>query len=1064
MGGSGKKPAASKKLASVSKLTVTPDLEGRFKTYVRCGQKILVPGGWWDPSTVPGSARKKKDTATIIDFDPRHPVIQGRKNNPPGIKTMAMAKFTLENQEGRGDENLQWESVAVVETWARDFNKTAERAELLSKAQQHLASNPGLHRRIEGAAAATEEISTLSTAASFFELIEPHVKQQVCRNGEEGSWKWGYRCVLDLKPKKTVYWTWGGTKDKPGSSTKEFFRYLKRDFPDVYSAYVEQTQTSITTGADGQIVKRYTLEAAWSFHVDCAVWMAKDMRALMLGSTKAARNFFGKLDPRYRAPSRPTLNLILHSIFEVLRGHLVKLVSTVREEVRGPYASAGMDIWTVENVSRSFVAITLKIVQLGKMDVSYTVEELREARHSGDEEKYARMIENPTYVTDTAKTEEFLIAFDSFDDNEHTGKNILHFTVKALKEVNVRLDDLVKIVLDGAANGRLAMRLAGIVARWCTPHILALVESDVEKDVPEYAAHMKALRTRHAAVRGSTKAQNCFKKLQIDAGVKAYQTLSVLGGRNLTRWGGDLRMLRLDNITASFMNRTVNRHFPGVYARAAAEYDVDLELEEEIGDLRTVVIEDIEDALPPRVVHADDDDQDGAAVVVARAAEGAAGDWDDVEMADTAEPEVPPKTTMRRKYLSNTTDSTKSPHYRNPDLKQEDRQVEAFLDPLGEVTNKTQAHKSDTIKGVVEPHRVYRLTIQLRNHYKRGTLVLPKLDERDRTKRLNHDELVNTTQTGMVPMIKKMLEAAVKSIDRRVSCPDSNVLMCAMLDVGFSWTSATRTIDSEERPIFSAADKDKAEKIYSQEFEKYADLLHDAEKAAWKRQQDEHLAQFAVARGGVNKGTAPSPSKRGTKRRSTKEENEDAVVVVDGPDEDDHAGRPTTTTATTPPPATEPFVLPASKYNNDARHKEKTAFANLKLNTGAFRQFKKKKSGVDMFAFLAAFKDEYPIHAALLRAHLSAPMTEADVESIFSHAGRAVGKLRNRLGSELLRAIMFIAMNSDKLPWTYDEIGISNSPNRGWFQPRAQPAHHLEAGQSLLMRDVGEFKQESIDW
>ncbi|KAJ8602761.1 hypothetical protein CTAYLR_008198 [Chrysophaeum taylorii] len=493
------------------------------------------------------------------------------------------------------------------------------------------------------------------------------------------------------------------------------------------------------------------------------------------------------------------------------------------------------------------------------------------------------MIENPTYVTDTAKTEEFLIAFDSFDDNEHTGKNILHFTVKALKEVNVRLDDLVKIVLDGAANGRLAMRLAGIVARWCTPHILALVESDVERT-------------------------------------------------------------------------TVNRHFPGVYARAAAEYDVDLELEEEIGDLRTVVIEDIEDALPPRVVHADDDDQDGAAVVVARAAEGAAGDWDDVEMADTAEPEVPPKTTMR------------------PNLKQEDRQVEAFLDPLGEVTNKTQAHKSDTIKGVVEPHRVYRLTIQLRNHQARDS--------------------------GMVPMIKKMLEAAVKSIDRRVSY------------------------------------KEKAEKIYSQEFEKYADLLHDAGKAAWKRQQDEHLAC--------------------TKRRSTKEENEDAVVVVDGPDEDDHAGRRANLArahaaggfdadsddddSDDAPPATEPFVLPASK------------------------QFKKKKSGVDMFAFLAAFKDEYPIHAALLRAHLSAPMTEADVESIFSHAGRAVGKLRNRLGSELLRAIMFIAMNSDKLRClTYDEIGISNSRTEVVPTSR-QPAHHLEAGQSLLMRDVEEFKQESIDW
>ncbi|KAJ8601164.1 hypothetical protein CTAYLR_008271 [Chrysophaeum taylorii] len=339
----------------------------------------------------------------------------------------------------------------------------------------------------------------------------------------------------------------------------------------------------------------------------------------------------------------------------------------------------------------------------------------------------------------------------------------------------------------------------------------------------------------------------------------------------------------------------------------------------------------------------------------------------------------------------------------------------------------------------------------------------------------------------MVPMIKKMLEAAVKSIDRRVSCPDSNVLMCAMLDVGFNWTSATRTIDSEERPIFSAADRDKAEKIYSQEFEKYADLLHDAEKAAWERRQDEHLAQFAVARGGVNKGTAPSPSKRGTKRRSTKEENEDAVVVVDGPDEDDHAGRranlarahaaggfdadsdddDSDDAAASPPPATEPFVLPASKYNDDARRKEKTAFAALKLNPGAFRQFKKKKSGVDMFAFLAAFKDEYPIHAALLRAHLSAPMTEADVESIFSHAGRAVGKLRNRLGSELLRAIMFIAMNSDKLPWTYDEIWqkykeLRQDTRQGgfsaWYDEEEEPETEPEEPED----DVEEEDEEGV--
>jgi len=101
------------------------------------------------------------------------------------------------------------------------------------------------------------------------------------------------------------------------------------------------------------------------------------------------------------------------------------------------------------------------------------------------------MLERPTYTVESSERVEILVGFDTFSKEAHTARNILVRVRRCLSKVGVSLKDIVKFVLDSAANGRLALKLAGLEPRWCVPHDIGCVMAYVESEVGQYVEYSK---------------------------------------------------------------------------------------------------------------------------------------------------------------------------------------------------------------------------------------------------------------------------------------------------------------------------------------------------------------------------------------------------------------------------------------------------------------------------------------------------------------------------------------------------------------------------------------------
>ncbi|KAH8095552.1 hypothetical protein JL720_2860 [Aureococcus anophagefferens] len=215
--------------------------------------------------------------------------------------------------------------------------------------------------------------------------------------------------------------------------------HIERCHPEQYKMMLRSGETKAggktIVSADGSLITRLKFEDAFNYHVDWVSMCYTDAVPFHRAKTPGTRRFAASLRPGYVPPTRDTSIKVLAVMDELMTEAADAKISAHVRAVGGACVSWQLDMMTSCGVA--YVTLNLSFV---------------------DDEKSGFVHKNVQ------------LAYEEFPEGPHTGKNIATWIANTLALHGIDIENVGAPTIDGAANGKRAMKILKLAFRICAFH------------------------------------------------------------------------------------------------------------------------------------------------------------------------------------------------------------------------------------------------------------------------------------------------------------------------------------------------------------------------------------------------------------------------------------------------------------------------------------------------------------------------------------------------------------------------------------------------------------------
>ncbi|KAH8070337.1 hypothetical protein JL721_5101 [Aureococcus anophagefferens] len=215
--------------------------------------------------------------------------------------------------------------------------------------------------------------------------------------------------------------------------------HIERCHPEQYKMMLRSGETKAggktIVSADGSLITRLKFEDAFNYHVDWVSMCYTDAVPFHRAKTPGTRRFAASLRPGYVPPTRDTSIKVLAVMDELMTEAADAKISAHVRAVGGACVSWQLDMMTSCGVA--YVTLNLSFV---------------------DDEKSGFVHKNVQ------------LAYEEFPEGPHTGKNIATWIANTLALHGIDIENVGAPTIDGAANGKRAMKIVKLAFRICAFH------------------------------------------------------------------------------------------------------------------------------------------------------------------------------------------------------------------------------------------------------------------------------------------------------------------------------------------------------------------------------------------------------------------------------------------------------------------------------------------------------------------------------------------------------------------------------------------------------------------
>ncbi|KAK7236215.1 hypothetical protein SO694_00060248 [Aureococcus anophagefferens] len=215
--------------------------------------------------------------------------------------------------------------------------------------------------------------------------------------------------------------------------------HIERCHPEQYKMMLRSGETKAggktIVSADGSLITRLKFEDAFNYHADWVSMCYTDAVPFHRAKTPGTRRFAASLRPGYVPPTRDTSIKVLAVMDELMTEAADAKISAHVRAAGGACVSWQLDMMTSCGVA--YVTLNLSFV---------------------DDEKSGFVHKNVQ------------LAYEEFPEGPHTGKNIATWIANTLALHGIDIENVGAPTIDGAANGKRAMKILKLAFRICAFH------------------------------------------------------------------------------------------------------------------------------------------------------------------------------------------------------------------------------------------------------------------------------------------------------------------------------------------------------------------------------------------------------------------------------------------------------------------------------------------------------------------------------------------------------------------------------------------------------------------
>ena len=237
----------------------------------------------------------------------------------------------------------------------------------------------------------------------------------------------------------------------------------------------------------------------------------------------ATRAYYEGLDPCHTPPEAETLARIIYSIEDEMNAELVTILNQERSKTGGTFLGEQSDMMTRNRTSYITLNGTVML------------------EHEAPKE-------SPPGTRSTLQLQPFLLMYKEFPSTTHTGEDIAECWGDRHKVLGVSTLDIGTPTIDGAKNGRKAVRILlanGREARYCSGHnnaravLKSLGKTGKQRKNPRARRILGVMRRYSGFKRKSTR----YSKDLDDQQIRLLDKKRELTLPNVTHWDGDLECI-----------------------------------------------------------------------------------------------------------------------------------------------------------------------------------------------------------------------------------------------------------------------------------------------------------------------------------------------------------------------------------------------------------------------------------------------------------------------------------------------------------------------------------------